>query len=278
MSQASETWPLPPEAREWLHSLEGRHPLGLVLGSGFSVLEQALVPEVTLSFDGLPGFPQASVPGHAGRFLLGHIQDHPVVLQSGRLHYYEGHSMEEIARPVHFQADLGVKRILFTNAAGGIRSDLGPGSLMILSDHMNFMGIHPLRGARGHDGPPFLDLSKTYDEEGILRLEEAASLAKVPVTRGVYLAVCGPCYETPAEIRAFRALGADAVGMSTVPEAIIARWRGLQVSALSCITNHAAGLGTVDRLDHTDVLHQAQQTGAKATRLLEAWVDLEVTP
>jgi inosine/guanosine/xanthosine phosphorylase family protein len=192
---------------------------------------------------------------------------------SGRAHYYEGWSMDAVTFPIRVLASLGIQTVLLTNAAGAINGRFCPGDFMVLSDHINCMGTNPLRGTLTRDKPRFVDLSEAYDPKLNRLLVKAARLAKVTLHSGVYLAVSGPSYETPAEIRAFARLGADAVGMSTVPEVIVARQCGLTVAAVSCITNLAAGRGE-PTLSHADVLAVAERFKERAARLLSNFVNL----
>ncbi len=244
-----------------------------MLGSGFQGASSRLRVEAEIPFARLPGFPRLSVGGHEGRVMLGFLAGVPVWVLSGRAHYYEGHSMEAVTFPIRMMAELGVRELLLTNAAGGINRRLRPGDLMCLADHINFMGVNPLRGELPPGGDRFVDLSRAYDERlrGLLR--QAAKKVKIKLHSGVYLAVAGPSYETPAEIRAFGRLGADAVGMSTVPEVIVARQCGLAVAGLSCITNLAAGRGNAF-LTHADVLSSSERVKERAATLLEQFVKL----
>ena len=248
-----------------------RPTLGIVLGSGFqSVLTRCTVV-MEVPFAEIPGFPTTSVAGHEGRLLLAYLAKTPVVVLSGRAHYYEGHSMEAVTFPTRVLAALGVRALLLTNAAGGINSRFRRGDFMALTDHINFMGANPLRGWR--EPNRFVDLSRTYDAALAGLLKKAAGKTKTRLHSGVYLAVSGPSYETPAEIRAFAKLGADAVGMSTVPEAIVARQCGLKVAGLSCITNPAAGRSK-EPLSHSDVLATGDAVKIQAARLLEKFAEL----
>jgi len=218
----------------------------LVLGSGLGDLDLGPVA-AEIPYERIPGFPRVKVAGHPGRLSL---VGKTAVLR-GRVHYYEGHSLEDVVHPVRVMARLGVKRLLLTNAAGGISRNLRVGDLMAISDHLNLMGVNPLRG-----GPHFLDLSAVYD------------VPKLPgLKRGVYAAVAGPTYETPAETRMLRRLGADAVGMSTVPEAIAARQAGLRVTGISLITNAAAGTGK-GPVTHAEVLRTAELARARMASVL----------
>jgi purine-nucleoside phosphorylase len=221
----------------------------------------------------LPGFPRPGVSGHAGEVLAGNLDGTPALVLSGRAHFYEGHPMEAVTFAVRTLAEFGVRDLLLTNAAGGIHRRFRPGDFMGLSDHINLMGANPLRGEPAPGRERFVDLTRTYDP-GLLRLLRlAAGKARARFHSGVYLAVSGPSYETPAEIRAFARLGADAVGMSTVPEAIVARQCGLRVAGLSCITNLAAGRSR-RALSHDDVLETAARVRETAAKLVEHFVTL----
>jgi len=240
--------------------------LALVLGSGFKEAVSRMEISFALAYSALPGFPRPTVPGHEGRLICGRLGGTPVVVLAGRSHYYEGHSMETVTFGVRLLARLGVESVLLTNAAGGLNPRFRVGDFMVLTDHINFMGANPLRGTQ--DGSGFVDMTQAYDPDLQKLLRRAARAAGAPLRAGVYLAVSGPSYETPAEIRAFRRLGADAVGMSTVPEAIVARQAGLRVAGLSCITNLAAGIGS-GPLDHHEVLETGQRASMRAGRMLE---------
>jgi len=250
-----------------------RPALAIVLGSGFQGAVEKMVVEAEISYDQLPGFPPVGVDGHAGKLALGHLGGTPVVVLSGRAHYYEGHTMDQVTFAVRTLAEFGLRDLLLTNAAGGINRRFRKGDFMILTDHINFMGANPLRGPAPGKGPRFLDLTRAYDEQldGLMR--RAAKTTGLRLRAGVYIAVSGPSYETPAEIRAFGRWGADAVGMSTVPEAIAARQCGLRVAALSCITNLAAGLGAGE-LAHEEVIATGRRATEAGGRLLENFAKL----
>lgn len=235
-----------------------RPTVAVVLGSGMGAIADHATERVEVPFDDLPGFPAPTVPGHAGKFVIGKLLDHPVVIQCGRVHYYEGHDTETVMLPTRTLAAYGVKLIIFTNAAGGLDPAMRPGQVMMVEDHMNFIGINPLRGP--HDarfGERFIDMSVAYDRAILKILESAGARVGLNLLRGVYVAVSGPSYETPAEVRMLRMLGADAVGMSTVPEVIAARQRNIKVGCLSLITNRAAGLGA-EPLSHKEVEREAR--------------------
>lgn len=247
-----------------------RPQLALVLGSGFGPVLQKLTEANRISYSQLPGFPKPGVAGHAGELLLGKLGGTPVLVLNGRAHYYEGHAMEQVTLGIRTLAALGVKDVLLTNAAGGINRKFRAGDFMLLTDHINLMGVNPLRGPTPEGLPRFVDLTQAYDPALRGLLVKAAQTTKVKLQRGVYLAVSGPTYETPAEIRAFSRLGADAVGMSTVPETIVARQHGLRVAALSCITNLGAGISKA-ALSHEEVLETAERVKPTAAKLLETF-------
>jgi len=250
-----------------------RPALAIVLGSGFHHVLSELELDAKLSYDSLPGFPPVGVAGHAGELLVGKLGGTPVMVLSGRAHFYEGHPMTVVTFAVRVLAAFGIRDLLLTNAAGGINRSFRPGDFMVLSDHINFMGTNPLRGTSLPGLQRFVDLTRAYDKDLARLLHRAAGAAGPKLRSGVYLAVCGPSYETPAEIRAFGRLGADAVGMSTVPEAIVARQCGLRVAAVSCITNLAAGRSR-QNLSHAEVLDTAERVKSLAARLLKNFATL----
>ncbi|MBC8096571.1 MAG: purine-nucleoside phosphorylase [Akkermansiaceae bacterium] len=245
-----------------------RPSLALVLGSGFKHVLGELIVDARVSYEKLPGFPKPGVAGHAGELLIGKLGGTPVIVLSGRAHFYEGHAMEQVTFAVRTLAAYGIRDLLLTNAAGGLNRKFRAGDFMLLTDHINLMGINPLRGPALPGLPRFVDLTQAYDAKLSALLASAARAAKVKLQRGVYLAVSGPSYETPAEIRAFARLGADAVGMSTVPETLAARQLGLRVVALSCITNLAAGISNA-ALSHEEVLETAERVKRVGSRLLK---------
>lgn len=242
--------------------------VGVVLGSGLGKFADSIGSAIALAYADIPHFKAAGVAGHAGRLVLGKVGPVSVAVLKGRIHYYEGHDIGDVVFPVRVLAKLGIQSLLLTNAAGGINPEFRPGDLMVIRDHINMMGINPLRGVNDERlGPRFPDMSAAYDpafQEFI-----AAALGEIgrPVRRGIYLALNGPSYETPAEIRMFAALGADAVGMSTVPEAICARHMGLRVAGISCITNLAAGL-SAQPLSHQEVTETGERVKNDFIRLL----------
>ena len=245
-----------------------RPTLAIVLGSGFHHALTELRVAKKVSYAKIPGFPKPTVSGHAGELYFGHLGATPVLVLSGRAHFYEGHGMERVTFATRALAAFGIKDLLLTNAAGGIHKNFRAGDFMALTDHINFMGTNPLRGPSVSGLPRFVDLTETYDAPLRALLFAAGKISKLKLRSGVYLAVSGPSYETPAEIRAFARLGADAVGMSTVPEAIVARQCGLRVAAISCITNLAAGISK-QKLSHTEVLETAERVKKSGAALIK---------
>jgi purine-nucleoside phosphorylase len=243
------------------------------LGSGFDHVLSELRVDAEMPYGRLPGFPPTGVSGHAGKLLIGHLGGTPVMVLSGRAHYYEGHSMALVTFAVRALAAYGIRDLLLTNAAGGVNRSLRPGDFMMLSDHINLMGANPLRGGPVPGLPRFVDLTCAYDQGLRQLLRQAGRECGLKLRTGTYLAVCGPSYETPGEIRAFARLGADAVGMSTVPEAIVARQCGLNVAAVSCITNLAAGRSRKG-LSHEEVLETAERVKKVAAQLLKNFAKL----
>lgn len=264
----------PAESARWIQRHVPVPPrIGIVLGSGFGPVAEAVSNPVSLPYAEIPGFAVGSVLGHAGRLILGEWCGQSVAILAGRAHYYEGFDWAQVTFPVRVLAELGIQQLLLTNAAGGIAAGMRPGDFMALSDHINFIGTNPLRGPVAEGRERFVDMTAAYDPELRARLLRAGGKEGLQMTEGVYLAVSGPSFETPAEIRAFRTLGAHAVGMSTVPEAIVARQCGIRVAGLSCITNVAAGLaGPSQLVSHHEVMDVAREVAPRATRLVAEWV------
>ena len=228
--------------------------IALVLGSGLGSFADNFEEAVGIPYEEIPGFVRSTAQGHAGRLVIGKIDSVPVLAMQGRVHYYEGYSLEEVTFPIRTFGLLGVKTVVLTNAAGGINVQLTQGALMVISDHLNLMGVNPLRGANDERlGPRFPDMSAVYSPELQEIVVDEARAIGVEVRRGIYGALSGPSYETPSEIHLLRNLGADAVGMSTVPEAIVARHMGLEVLGISCITNMAAGISD-EPINHEEVM------------------------
>ena len=231
--------------------------IGMILGSGLGDFADTLENRQVIPFSDIPDFPMATVPGHTGAFVFGTRHGKSVVCLQGRLHYYEGHPMSLLTLPVRIMAKLGVKLLVLTNAAGGVNKDYRPGDLMLITDHINFSGSNPLIGIHEEDfGPRFPDVTDLYSANLRLKVKLAAVEAGIGLRQGVYMMFSGPSYETPAEIRMARILGADAVGMSTVPEAIVAAQCGIKVLGISCITNLAAGVSP-NKLSHEEVMETA---------------------
>jgi len=241
---------------------------GLILGSGWGDVLQSFEVIDALPYGDIPGLGKTGVVGHSGRLVLARGAGILTFIFQGRRHYYEGEGWTPVAIPLYILKQLGAQWVLLTNAAGGVRADLTPGSLMILSDHINNMGTNPLIGPHQPCwGPRFPDLSHAYDQRMRGALKSAGAQAGLHVSEGVYLAGTGPFYETPSEIRAYRTLGADAVGMSTVPEALLANAAGLRVAGLSCITNSAAGI-SAHPLSHEEVTETSQKTMPKMKAMI----------
>ena len=248
--------------------------VGIVLGSGLGAVADAVADPVSVSYNQIPHFPQSTVEGHLGRLVAGLLGGAPVVILQGRVHFYEGYSPREVTFPMRVLGALGVRAVVLTNAAGGIAEGLEVGQLVVLSDHINLMGWNPLNGpneprfaARTGAGLRFFDMTEAYSRPLRELAREAARQQGFALAEGVYLATPGPSFETPAEIRAFRTLGATLVGMSTVPETIVARHMGLEVLGISCVTNLAAGLGAT-RLSHEEVQVTGRKVEARLAGLL----------
>jgi purine-nucleoside phosphorylase len=267
------------EAADFIRSkYDGEIKVAVVLGSGLGAFAEDLENAVRIPYGEIPNFQRSTVEGHAGQLVLGEVEGVSIAVQQGRFHYYEGYDMQQVILPVRTFGLLGIKSLILTNAAGSVRTSMKPGVLMLIRDHINLMGVNPLRGANDERfGTRFPDMTEVYDieyqeiaiaaaqklagervEKGIDR--EAQQLLR----RGVYCALSGPCYETPAEIRMIRLLGADAVGMSTVPEAIAARHQQIKVLGISCITNLGAGMSD-DIIHHEEVM----ETGARVAAIFK---------
>ena len=245
----------------------------IVLGSGLGDFADTLLDAIATPYGEIPHWPASKVVGHAGRLVIGSVAGKRVAALSGRAHFYEGHDLGTIVFATRVMARLGVKRVILTNAAGGINTTFAQGALMIIDDHINLLGTNPLVGANDERfGPRFPDMSEVYSRRLRAIADEAARAKGVPVSHGVYVAVHGPSYETPAEIRYLRTIGADAVGMSTVPEAIAARHMGVDVLGISCITNMAAGV-LPQPLIHDEVMETARRVRGSFIALLEGIIE-----
>lgn len=260
----------------------GTPTTAIVLGSGLGSFADSIEDAVRIPYERIPGFARSTVEGHAGQLVLGKLEGKDIICQQGRFHYYEGYDMQQVMLPARAFGLFGVKNLILTNAAGSLDSDMPPGSLMIISDHLNCLGVNPLRGPNDNRfGPRFPDMSEVYDrgfQEIAHRHAEEIARERFDkgidhklndfIHRGVYCALSGPTYETPAEIRMYRQLGADAVGMSTVPEAIAARHMGLKVLGVSCITNFAAGM-VEGEIDHSEVMDTGNRVAEVFGELLK---------
>lgn len=246
--------------------------IGVVLGSGLGGLAQDLADPVAIAFADLPGWPAATAPGHVGRLLLGTLDGTPVVMLQGRLHLYEGHDPGLVVQPALLMGRLGARVVVITNAAGGLNPAYDPGTLMVIADHLNLTGRTPLLGPNADElGPRFPDLTEVYSRRLRPRLHAAATAEGVALEEGVYVGLLGPTYETPAEVRMYRNLGGDAVGMSTVLEAIACRWAGIEVAGVSLVTNLAAGYADAP-LTHAEVLEAGAEAGPRLARVIRRFI------
>jgi purine-nucleoside phosphorylase len=273
MNPLSDVYERVEETASHIRSRCGALPdTAIVLGSGLGDFADRLTDAMSAAYDDLPHWPAASVVGHSGRLVIGSLGSRRVAALAGRAHFYEGHSLSTVAFAVRVMGRLGVRQMILTNAAGGINTSFAQGALMLIDDHINLLGSNPLIGPNDDRfGVRFPDMSEVYSARLRRIADEAAAAAGVPVQHGVYVATSGPSYETPAEIRFFRTIGADAVGMSTVPEAIAARHMGLDVLGISCITNMAAGV-LPGPLNHDEVLATTTRVRGSFIALLEAIV------
>jgi purine-nucleoside phosphorylase len=258
--------------RARLGSLEPR--IGIVLGSGLGAVADAVATATAVPYSEIPHFPQSTVPGHSGRIVAGRLKGVPVVVMQGRVHFYEGYSPQQVTFPMRVLGALGIKAVVLTNAAGGIKDGYQQGQLVLLGDHINQMGWNPLCGPNEErfgygpgSGLRFFDMTEAYSKALRALAHEAALEEQFALDEGVYLATSGPSFETPAEVRAFRTLGATLVGMSTVPETIVARHMGIEVVGISCVTNLAAGLSEA-HLSHEEVSETGRQVEQKLAGLL----------
>jgi purine-nucleoside phosphorylase len=239
--------------------LQQQPKIGLILGSGLGVLADDIENPVKIPYNEIPGFPVSTVEGHAGQLVCGQLSGVEVIAMQGRFHYYEGYSMDKVTFPVRVMKELGIERLIVTNAAGGVNESFEPGDLMIITDHINNMGTNPLIGPNdSRFGVRFPDMSEAYSKNLRGIAKEVAEKCNITIKEGVYVGNPGPVYETPAEVRLARTLGGDAVGMSTVPEVIVARHSGLEVLGISCISNMAAGI--LDQpLSHDEVIETTEK-------------------
>jgi len=247
--------------------------IAVVLGSGLGGFADEFEEAVRIPYAEIPGFASSTVAGHAGSLVIGKVGPVPVIAMQGRVHFYEGYSLEEVTFPIRTLKLLGIETLLLTNAAGGINVQLSEGTLMIISDHLNLMGVNPLRGPNDERfGPRFPDMTEVYSRDLQETVVEEANVLGIEVRRGIYAALSGPNYETPAEIHMLRSFGADAIGMSTVPEAIVARHMGMRVLGISCITNMAAGISD-GPINHEEVMEIGNRVRATFSLLLRHIID-----
>ncbi len=261
------------EATSFLKEKVSEKPtIGLILGSGLGVLADEIESPVKVPYNEIPNFPVSTVAGHAGQFVFGTLEGKQVVAMQGRFHFYEGYSLDMVTLPVRVLKELGVSQIIVTNAAGGVNESFEAGDLMIIKDHINNMSQNPLIGPNDEAfGVRFPDMSNAYSDRLRTLAREKASELNIQIKEGVYVANTGPCYETPAEIRMIRTLGGDAVGMSTVPEVIVARHAALEVLGISCISNMAAGI-LPQPLSHDEVMETTERVKAEFLSLVKAIV------
>jgi purine-nucleoside phosphorylase len=261
------------EARRYLAGKVNILPeMGIILGSGLGGFVQIMEDKVSVPYRDIPNFPVSTVEGHKGELVFGKVHGKPIVAMQGRFHYYEGYNLQEVTFPVRVMQVLGVTGLIVTNAAGGINPAFRPGDLVLIKDHINMMGENPLRGANlSNLGPRFPDLSEGYDLEWRQKAMPIAREVGIHPQEGVYAAMSGPSYESPAEIRFLRTIGADLVGMSTVPEVIVANHGGMRVLGISCITNMAAGI-LPQRLSHAEVMETAERIEKQFVRFVQALV------
>ena len=253
-----------------IERLEGRMPeTALVLGSGLGKLVDGVEDAIRIPYGELEGFPSGGVSGHAGELVSGRLGGREIIILSGRVHYYEKGDAAAMRLPIEAMAAIGVKRLVLTNSAGSLREDLPPGSVMLITDHINWSGMNPLIGEESDRR--FVGMTNAYSAAMMDQLRETARTVDVALGEGIYMWFSGPSFETPAEIRAARMLGADAVGMSTVPEVILARFAGLEVAAFSVITNFGAGM-TGGELSHDETKEMAPKGGERLGRLIAAWL------
>jgi purine-nucleoside phosphorylase len=261
------------QTADWLRARIGKAPdVAIVLGSGLGEFAATLQEATTIDYGAIPNWPASRIVGHAGRLVVGTLAGKRVAALSGRVHFYEGHSLQTVTFASRVMGVLGVATIVLTNAAGGINLEFTPGTLMVIDDHINLMGSNPLVGPNDDRfGPRFPDMSEVYSSALRAVADDAARAERLPLAHGVYAALHGPSYETPAEIRYLRTIGADAVGMSTAPEAIVARHMGIAVLGISCITNMAAGV-LPQPLVHDEVMEVARRVRKRFGALLEGIV------
>lgn len=258
------------ETTQYIQTKLNKKPtIGLVLGSGLGVLADEIVHAMKIKYEKIPNFPVSTVEGHEGQLVIGELNGKQVIAMQGRFHYYEGYSMKQVTFPVRIMKQLGVETVIITNAAGGINKQFEPGDLMLITDHINFTGQNPLIGPNEYQlGERFPDMSQPYNEDLIKHAELCANKLSIDVQKGVYIGVTGPSYETPAEINMFRMIGGSAVGMSTVPEVIVANHEEMNVLGISCISNMASGI-LDEALSHEEVIQTTEKVKTNFLHLVK---------
>ncbi len=246
--------------------------IAIICGSGLGKLAEQLENPITIDYNDIPHFPVSTILGHEGKLIIGTLCNKTIIAMKGRFHYYEGHDMDVVTLPIRVFSKLGIQTLIVTNACGGIREDLNPGQITLISDHLGFMAPSPLRGPNlGEFGPRFQDMSDVYSKDLRILAKESAKKVNVDVKEGIYCFFKGPMFETPAEIRAFKVLGADMVGMSTVPEAIVARHCGMKTLGISLVTNKAAGLSS-NELNHQEVMEAANSAEERMIKFVKQFI------
>lgn len=242
--------------------------VGIVLGSGLGGIVKDIKIDTEINYKDIPNFPVSTVQGHKGTLMFGTLNNVPVMVMNGRFHYYEGNGMKALSFPIYVMHQMGIKKVILSNAAGGMNPTFKVSDIMIINDHINMMANNPLMGANDDNlGPRFPDMSEAYSQRIIKLAFKTAEKLNISLQQGVYMGVTGPCFETPAEYRMFHTMGADAVGMSTVPETIVARYLGMEVFALSVITDLGI-VGAVEKASHEEVLHAAEKAEPKMIKLV----------
>ena len=263
------------EAKQFIEqSVTEKPQIGLILGSGLGVLADEIESPVKIKYSDIPHFPVSTVEGHEGQFVIGNLKGKRVIAMQGRFHYYEGYTMQEVTFPIRVLKAIGVEHLILTNAAGGLNETFEGGTLMLITDQINIMGISPLIGKNESElGPRFPDASSIYNPEFNQRILEEAKALNIELKQGVYFYFTGPAYETPAEVRLAKMLGGDAVGMSTAPEALVATHMGMKVSGISCITNMAAGIQKT-ALNHQEVVEVANRVQNTFIKLVNKIIEI----
>ncbi|MCQ2958403.1 MAG: purine-nucleoside phosphorylase [Candidatus Gastranaerophilales bacterium] len=243
--------------------------IALILGSGLGALADEINDPIKIKYHEIPAFKQSSITGHVGQLVVGKLQGKDVMIMQGRIHLYEGHDIKDIVFPIKVMKLLGIKKLIITNAAGSLNENFEVGSLMLIKDHINFMGTNPLIGRNDEElGVRFPDMSEIYDKELLVHAKKCADKLKIKVEEGVYVADSGPSFETPAEVKMMRILGGDAIGMSTVPEAIVANYCNIKVLGISCLANYASGI-TDTKLSHQEVMEAGEKVKDTFSKLIK---------